>query len=70
MANCVQLLLVSERSEVSTRDSAEILWLQGICCEFEKIALAHYSHSGSLAGSNNVNSCYFSSRRLAVALVL
>ena len=31
----------------------------------KKVVLAHYSHSGSLAGSNIVNSCYFSSSRLA-----
>ena len=36
----------------------------------KQVALAHYRHSGSLAGSNNVNSCYFSSSRLPVALVL
>ena len=36
----------------------------------KKVALAHYRHSGSLVGSNNVNSCYFSSSRLPVALVL
>ena len=31
----IPCIYYSERSEVSTRDS-EILWLQGICCEFEK----------------------------------
>ena len=36
----------------------------------KKVALAHYRHSSSLAGSNNVNSYYFSSSRLPVALVL
>ena len=33
---CTVHVIYSERSEVSYRDSAEILWLQGICCEFEK----------------------------------
>ena len=69
-SDCTIVLLFRAKPGFYSGLNRESYGFKVYVANLKKVALAHYRHSGSLAGSNNVNSCYFSSSRLAVTLVL